>query len=46
MPLTILYLLLFLFQLVIDKAPKLDLKRTFVFTLLGLVLVGPTLHVW
>ncbi|KAK1629121.1 hypothetical protein QYE76_003436 [Lolium multiflorum] len=33
-------------QLVIDKAPKLDLKRTFMFTLLGLVLVGPTLHIW
>lgn len=33
-------------QLVIDKVPELDLKRTFVFTLLGLVLVGPTLHVW
>ncbi|KAL6595646.1 hypothetical protein ACP70R_047986 [Stipagrostis hirtigluma subsp. patula] len=33
-------------QLVIDKAPELDLKRTFVFTFLGLVLVGPTLHVW
>ncbi|KAK3136033.1 hypothetical protein QOZ80_5BG0427080 [Eleusine coracana subsp. coracana] len=33
-------------QLVVDRAPKLDLKRTFVFTFLGLVLVGPTLHVW
>ncbi|XP_048529372.1 protein sym-1-like [Triticum urartu] len=33
-------------QLVIDKVPELDLKRTFVFTLLGLVLVGPTLHFW
>ncbi|KAJ4848101.1 hypothetical protein Tsubulata_023522 [Turnera subulata] len=33
-------------QLVIDQAPSLDLKRTFIFTLLGLVLVGPTLHVW
>ncbi|TVU27145.1 hypothetical protein EJB05_29728 [Eragrostis curvula] len=33
-------------QLAIDRAPKLDLKRTFVFTFLGLVLVGPTLHVW
>ncbi|KAL6272224.1 hypothetical protein ACE6H2_022916 [Prunus campanulata] len=33
-------------QLVIDKAPDLDLKRTFLFTLLGLVLVGPTLHFW
>ncbi|EEC68791.1 hypothetical protein OsI_37340 [Oryza sativa Indica Group] len=33
-------------QLAIDKVPKLDLKRTLVFTFLGLVLVGPTLHVW
>uniref|UniRef100_A0A0D9XWJ1 Peroxisomal membrane protein MPV17 n=1 Tax=Leersia perrieri TaxID=77586 RepID=A0A0D9XWJ1_9ORYZ len=33
-------------QLAIDKVPELNLKRTFVFTLLGLVLVGPTLHVW
>ncbi|GAB2221693.1 hypothetical protein Droror1_Dr00012878 [Drosera rotundifolia] len=33
-------------QLVIDKVPSLDYKRTFVFTLLGLVLVGPTLHFW
>ncbi|KAB2631072.1 protein sym-1-like [Pyrus ussuriensis x Pyrus communis] len=33
-------------QLVIDKAPYLDLKRTFLFTLMGLVLVGPTLHFW
>ncbi|KAF0889041.1 hypothetical protein E2562_021097 [Oryza meyeriana var. granulata] len=33
-------------QLAIDKVPELDLKRTFVFTFLGLVLVGPTLHVW
>uniref|UniRef100_A0A0E0MJ73 Uncharacterized protein n=1 Tax=Oryza punctata TaxID=4537 RepID=A0A0E0MJ73_ORYPU len=33
-------------QIAIDKVPKLDLKRTFVFTFLGLVLVGPTLHVW
>ncbi|KAJ6747666.1 PEROXISOMAL MEMBRANE PROTEIN 2 [Salix koriyanagi] len=31
---------------VIDQAPSLDLKRTFVFTFLGLVLVGPTLHFW
>jgi hypothetical protein len=37
---------LLLLQLAIDKVPKLDLKRTFVFTFLGLVLVGPTLHVW
>ncbi|KAL8041720.1 hypothetical protein ABFX02_09G002400 [Erythranthe guttata] len=33
-------------QLVIDKVPSPDLKRTFIFTLLGLVLVGPTLHFW
>ncbi|XP_050369345.1 protein SYM1 [Argentina anserina] len=33
-------------QLVIDQAPYLDKKRTFLFTLLGLVLVGPTLHFW
>ncbi|KAL0318696.1 UNVERIFIED_CONTAM: GEM-like protein 6 [Sesamum angustifolium] len=33
-------------QLVIDQVPSLDLKRTFTFTLLGLVLVGPTLHFW
>ncbi|EYU17806.1 hypothetical protein ABFS82_04G180100 [Erythranthe guttata] len=33
-------------QLLIDQVPSLDLKRTFVFTLLGLVLVGPTLHFW
>ncbi|KAF3327249.1 protein sym-1-like protein [Carex littledalei] len=33
-------------QFVIDKVAKLDLKRTFVFTFLGLALVGPTLHVW
>ncbi|XP_004303336.1 PREDICTED: protein sym-1 [Fragaria vesca subsp. vesca] len=33
-------------QLVIDQVPCLDLKRTFLFTLLGLVLVGPTLHFW
>ncbi|KAI5560150.1 hypothetical protein POPTR_016G029700v4 [Populus trichocarpa] len=33
-------------QLVIDQVPSLDLKRTFLFTLLGLVLVGPTLHIW
>ncbi|CAD6270714.1 unnamed protein product [Miscanthus lutarioriparius] len=32
--------------LVVDRVPELDLKRTFVFTLLGLALVGPTLHVW
>ncbi|KAL3628977.1 hypothetical protein CASFOL_028023 [Castilleja foliolosa] len=33
-------------QIVIDQVPSLDLKRTFRFTLLGLVLVGPTLHFW
>ncbi|KAJ6795039.1 protein sym-1 [Iris pallida] len=33
-------------QLLIDQVQQLDLKRTFVFTLLGLVLVGPTLHFW
>ncbi|KAK6123653.1 hypothetical protein DH2020_042607 [Rehmannia glutinosa] len=33
-------------QLVIDQVQSLDLKRTFIFTLLGLVLVGPTLHFW
>ncbi|KAJ4787050.1 Protein Mpv17 [Rhynchospora pubera] len=33
-------------QLVVDKVAKLDLRRTFVFTFLGLALVGPTLHVW
>ncbi|XP_044504361.1 protein Mpv17 [Mangifera indica] len=33
-------------QLWIDQAGTLDLKRTFLFTLLGLVLVGPTLHFW
>uniref|UniRef100_A0A1D1Z6L4 Protein Mpv17 n=1 Tax=Anthurium amnicola TaxID=1678845 RepID=A0A1D1Z6L4_9ARAE len=33
-------------QLLIDQVPELDLKRTFVFTFLGLVLVGPTLHFW
>ncbi|XP_057812358.1 protein sym-1-like [Salvia miltiorrhiza] len=33
-------------QLMIDQAPSLDLKRTSIFTLLGLVLVGPTLHFW
>ncbi|KAF7116642.1 hypothetical protein RHSIM_RhsimUnG0020800 [Rhododendron simsii] len=31
-------------QVMIDQVPSLDLKRTFLFTLLGLVLVGPTLH--
>ncbi|XP_047323263.1 protein SYM1 [Impatiens glandulifera] len=33
-------------QIFIDQVPSLDLKRTFVFTILGLVLVGPTLHIW
>ncbi|GMH20232.1 hypothetical protein Nepgr_022073 [Nepenthes gracilis] len=33
-------------QLTIDQVPSLDYKRTFLFTLLGLVLVGPTLHFW
>ncbi|XP_030463814.2 protein sym-1 [Syzygium oleosum] len=33
-------------QLVIDQAPSLDLKRNFLFSFLGLVLVGPTLHFW
>ncbi|XP_059668268.1 protein sym-1 [Cornus florida] len=33
-------------QVAIDQASSLDLKRTFLFTLLGLVLVGPTLHFW
>ncbi|XP_041023346.1 protein sym-1-like [Juglans microcarpa x Juglans regia] len=33
-------------QVVIDQVPSLDWKRTFLFTLLGLVLVGPTLHFW
>ncbi|XP_077241511.1 peroxisomal membrane 22 kDa (Mpv17/PMP22) family protein [Tasmannia lanceolata] len=33
-------------QLWIDRVLTLDLKRTFVFTLLGFVLVGPTLHFW
>ncbi|XP_062167921.1 protein sym-1 [Alnus glutinosa] len=33
-------------QLAIDQVPSLDWKRTFLFTMLGLVLVGPTLHFW
>nr|XP_048321803.1 protein sym-1 isoform X2 [Ziziphus jujuba var. spinosa] len=33
-------------QIWIDQAPSPDLKRTFLFTLLGLILVGPTLHFW
>ncbi|KAJ8536646.1 hypothetical protein K7X08_035047 [Anisodus acutangulus] len=33
-------------QLWIDQAASVDAKRTFLFTFLGLVLVGPTLHFW
>ncbi|KAH9675131.1 peroxisomal membrane 22 kDa (Mpv17/PMP22) family protein [Citrus sinensis] len=33
-------------QLAVEQVPSLDLKRTSLFTLLGLVLVGPTLHFW
>lgn len=33
-------------QLVFDQVPSLDLKRTFLFAFLGLVLVGPSLHFW
>ncbi len=33
-------------QLVIEKNGNLDVKRTAVITFLGLVLVGPTLHIW
>uniref|UniRef100_A0A7N0THS7 Uncharacterized protein n=1 Tax=Kalanchoe fedtschenkoi TaxID=63787 RepID=A0A7N0THS7_KALFE len=33
-------------QVVIDQVPSLDLNRTFVFTFLGMALVGPTLHFW
>ncbi|KAK4777472.1 hypothetical protein SAY87_017659 [Trapa incisa] len=33
-------------QLVIEQVPSLDMKRSFLFTFLGLVLVGPTLHFW
>lgn len=33
-------------QVLIDKVPSLDLKRVSLFTFLGLVLVGPTLHFW
>lgn len=33
-------------QKVIDQVPSLDLKRIFLFTFLGLVMVGPTLHFW
>ncbi|XP_071732103.1 protein sym-1 [Rutidosis leptorrhynchoides] len=33
-------------QVLIDKVPSLDLKRVSLFTILGLALVGPTLHFW
>lgn len=33
-------------QLWIDQVASVDVKRTFLFTFLGLVLVGPTLHFW
>ncbi|CAN4085389.1 unnamed protein product [Withania somnifera] len=33
-------------QLWIDQVESVDVKRTFLFTLLGMVLVGPTLHFW
>ncbi|CAN4087876.1 unnamed protein product [Withania somnifera] len=33
-------------QLWIDQVASVDIKRTFLFTFLGLVLVGPTLHFW
>uniref|UniRef100_A0A0D6R9K5 Peroxisomal membrane protein MPV17 n=1 Tax=Araucaria cunninghamii TaxID=56994 RepID=A0A0D6R9K5_ARACU len=33
-------------QFVIEESSKLDAKRIFMFSLLGLVLVGPTLHFW
>lgn len=33
-------------QIVIDQVPSLDMKRIFLFTFLGLALVGPTLHFW
>ncbi|KAK1371962.1 PXMP2/4 family protein 4 [Heracleum sosnowskyi] len=33
-------------QLLVDQVPSLDLKRAFLFTFLGLALVGPTLHFW
>ncbi|EPS58064.1 hypothetical protein M569_16752, partial [Genlisea aurea] len=33
-------------QLVIDRVTELDLKRTSIFTLLGLIYVGPALHHW
>ncbi|CAK9864150.1 unnamed protein product [Sphagnum jensenii] len=36
----------FFCQLVIEKNGKLDVKQTAVITFLGLVLVGPMLHIW
>ncbi|CAI9102886.1 OLC1v1001252C1 [Oldenlandia corymbosa var. corymbosa] len=33
-------------QLAVDQVPSLDWKRTFLFTFLGMALVGPTLHYW
>ncbi|KAH8941334.1 hypothetical protein BDL97_14G032500 [Sphagnum fallax] len=36
----------FFCQLVIEKDGKLDVKKTAVITFLGLVLVGPMLHIW
>ncbi|XP_031473754.1 protein sym-1 [Nymphaea colorata] len=33
-------------QLLIERVPTWDLKRTFLFAFLGMVLVGPTLHFW
>ncbi|XP_072976613.1 protein sym-1 [Typha angustifolia] len=33
-------------QLLINKVSKLDVRRTIVSAFLGLVLVGPTLHIW
>ncbi|XP_055827385.1 protein sym-1 [Solanum dulcamara] len=33
-------------QLWIDQVASVDVKRTFLFTFLGFVLVGPTLHFW
>jgi hypothetical protein len=36
----------FFCQLVIEKDGKLDVKQTAVIAFLGLVLVGPMLHIW
>lgn len=33
-------------QILIDKVPTVDVKRTFIFTFLGFTLVGPALHFW